>query len=298
MSGFVPPSPQPYQPIANQYGINFYGNTGGVAGWLPQPGFSISDNGRGLLEGTAILVYQVNAALPRMPPVVPKRGSDHPTDGRLKCSKVDASFNALGDCRVTASYVGLAQDPTIPEIELTGSTSETSIVFHPNFPNMAIKVPGTPAKGGKPAKPAVYHDWVETDNGNFVRFKIGAAPEDLGGVEAYLTPRCTVRVSYYTGRTNLVKGVQGGLGLASESPGSFPSALLPSTGANWLLTSVSISEYGVIYKISEEWMLSESGKPWNKLIYGETGGGGGGTGMDGKPLGNYKTWTGIKWGKL
>jgi hypothetical protein len=267
-----------------------------VAGYLTQPGFSISDNGRGLLEGTAILVYQVDASLPRLPNI-PRRGNAHPTDGRLKCSKVDASFNALGDCRVTAQYIGLEQDPTIPEIELTGSTSETSIVFHPNFANMAVKTPARPATDSKPASPPVYQDWVETENGNFVRFKVGVSPGDLGGVEAYLTPRCTIRVSYYTGQTSRVKRAQSGIGLASNRPGSFPTALLNPTKANWLLTSVSVSEYGVIYKISEEWMLSESGVPWNKHIYGNAKLGGDGN-RDGFGDLVNNDWGGVTWNNL
>ena len=83
--------------------------------------------------------------------------------------------------------------------------------------------------------------------------------------------------------------------VASETPGSFPSSLIVSSPANWLLNSSSVSEYGTIYKITEEWMLSESGKPWNKFIYGPFGGGGGG---DGKFTNFQGKWTGINWGSL
>ena len=295
--GTVPPAP--YGPGGSEYastgGVRRYGNTGGVAGGIGQPGGSISADGRGLLEGTWIFIYEVNAALPRLPNL-PRRGHNHPTDGRLKCYKTDSVFGPNGECRVTASYIGLERDPTEPQIEITGSTSETPIVFHPGFPAWAIETPGTPAKGQTKGTRTVWKRWVkENDSNEFERFIIGQTPGDLGGVEAYLTPRTTVRCTYYTGSTNAVKAAQGGLGVASETPGFFPSSLIVSSPANWLLNSSSVSEYGTIYKITEEWMLSESGKPWNKFIYGPFGGGGGG---DGKFTNFQGKWTGINWGSL
>jgi len=221
-----------------------------------------------LLEGTAVLLYEVSPSLPKLPNI-PRRGSPHPTDARLKCYKVDASFSGNGECRVTASYIGLEKDPTDSQVEVTGSTSESSIVFHPGFPLWAIKKAGKPATGTSKAILPEYYDYIDKDDaGNFQKFSIGSAPADLGGVEAYLTPKATVRCTYYTGSTTTVKGRQAGLGRASAQPGNFPSSLLPATGANWLLTSVGVSEYGNVYKVSEEWMMSESGKPWNPYIYG------------------------------
>ena len=278
----VPPTPQPRGGSPAQ-GINYYGNTGSVGAGLAQPGFNINTDGRGLLEGTAIMIYQVDPTLPRLPNV-PQRGSPHPTDSRLKCYKVDSSFSNNGECRVTASYIGLEKDPTDPQLEITGSTSETSIVFHPYFADIAIKSRGRAATGGAKAVPPKYHSYVETDDqGNFVRFKIGVTPEDLGGVEAYLTPKATVRLTYYTGATGSVKDAQSGLGRANKKPGNFPNGLLGDTPANWLLTSCSVSEYGNVFKISEEYMLSESGKAWNKWIYGGGSSSGGVSGILGTP---------------
>jgi hypothetical protein len=249
-----------------------------------------------------VMIYEVDPGLPRLPNI-PKRGGPHPTDSRLKCYKVDASFNNLGECRVTASYIGLEKDPTDAQIEISGSTGETSIVFHPGFPTWAIKEPATPPKGNTPGKPPVYNkDVCELDDGNkFVRFALGVAG-DMGGVEAYLTPKSTLRATYYTGSTNVVKNGQGGLGRAANKPSAFPHALLPDTKANWLLTNCSVSEYGTIYKITEEWMMSEAGKPWNKYIYGDGNvASGGGSGVPANFLGgtNFQgKWTGAKWGTL
>jgi len=292
----VPPSPNGPggQLYKDQYGIRYYGVTGGVAGGIGQPGGNISSDGRGLLEGSWVFIYQVDPGLPRVPNV-PRRGAPHPTDGRLKCYKTDSSFGPNGECRVTASYIGLERDPTEGMIEITGSTSETSIVFHPGFPTWAIEKPAVPAKGAKKAVPTEWKSWVKANDAHeFERFKVGETPGDLGGVEAYLTPRCTVRVTYYTGSTGAVKATQGGLGVAAEKPGNFPGSLIPDTKANWLLNNCSVSEYGTIFKITEEWMLSEAGKPWNPYIYGPHGNGGSGGGFT-----NFiGKWTGINWPTL
>ena len=291
----TPPTPNgPAQ--ATVAGIRMIGTTGNIAGGINQPGFSINSDTRGLLEGTWVGVFQADPALPRLPNI-PRRGEGHPFDSRLKCYKVDAQFGNNAECRVTASYIGLEKDPTEPQIEITASTSETSIVFHPGFAGWAIKTPAVPASNGKKAQPVVYHDYVETDDrNNFIRFKVGVSPNDFGGVESFLTPRMTARVTYYTGRTLGVKKAQG-VGQASEYPGAFPRMLLEATTATWLLTNASVSEYGNVYKISEEWMLSEAGKPWNKNIYPTFGGGGG----EGYTLGGTNfvgKWTGINWSSV
>ena len=304
MPDTVPPAPRPPNDGTDGFGIRRIGNTGGVAGGLVQSGFTINSDTRGLLEGTAILIYEVSPSLPKLPSI-PRRGSPHPTDARLKCYKVDASFSGNGECRVTASYIGLEKDPTDSQVEITGSTSETSIVFHPGFAKMAIKKAGKPAGNGAKAVLPEYYDYIDTDDaGNFQKFAVGAAPADMGGVEAYLTPKATVRCTYYTGSTTTVKSRQSGLGLASPTPGGFPKSLIPSTKANWLLTSVGVSEYGNVYKISEEWMMSESGKPWNPNIYsgGDTGGPSNNAPLNGSlALGGQSlqgNWTGVSWGPL
>jgi len=291
----VPPAPQPRGGnISN--GVSYYGTTSSNFG-LPQPGFNINSDGRGLLEGTAIFIFEVDPRMPRLPALVPKRGQDHPSDSRLKCYKVDASFNNNGECRVTASYIGLEKDPTDPQIEITGSTSETSIVFHPGFASWAIETPGKPAGAGGLATLPTYKSYVETDDqGNFARFKIGVSPGDLGGVEAYLTPKATVRTTYYTGSAASVQNTQNGLGRANSNPGSFPGGLLPTMNSNWLLTNCGVSEYGNVFKVTEEYMMSESNKPWNVYIYnndGTNGGGGGMTNLLGSKTPNL--WTGAKY---
>jgi hypothetical protein len=291
----TPPTPQPAR-APDLSTIRLIGTTGNSVGGINQPGFSINSDTRGLLEGTWVGVFQVDPSLPRLPNV-PRRGEGHPFDARLKCYKVDASFGNNAECRVTASYIGLEKDPTEPQIELTAATSETSIVFHPGFEGWAIKTPAVKGSEGKKPQPVVYQDHIETDDrNNFVRFKIGVSPNDFGGVESYLTPRLTARVTYYTGRTLGVKKAQG-VGKASKYPGAFPKMLLDSTSATWLLTNASVSEYGNVYKISEEWMLSESGKPWNPNIYQTFGAGGG----EGYTLGGTNfvgQWTGIDWGSV
>jgi hypothetical protein len=62
--------------------------------------------------------------------------------------------------------------------------------------------------------------------------------------------------------------------LATTRSSPFGCKNFPSVGGggNWLLTNGSISEYGTIFRVQTEWMLSGGGKPWNKYIYKEFGG--------------------------
>lgn len=236
-----------------------------------QPNQTITEDGRGLLEGSVSIRYTVDPKSPSLP-TIPRLGDPHPYDGRLKCYKSSSQFGNNGMCVITASYIGLTQDPTIAETETSGSTSETSMVFHPDFATLAIETPADPGKFN-----FKYYKYVDTQNHNgkdFERFNPTLAPDGLKGVEKYLAPRGTVRVTFYTGSTGTLELLLGSLGKVADSP-YLANAPIPS-GGNFLLHSVSVNQYGPVFKVSSEWMMSELGNTWSDKIYKSFGSSGGG----------------------
>jgi hypothetical protein len=223
------------------------------------PDWTVNDDCRGLLESSVRFFNDGYG----MPTFLPQRGQPHPIDSRLKCYKVSyqQADNGLGS--YTAEYIGLKINPSEGEWEVSSSTSERSIIMHPTFDTFAVEVKGSPESG----KPTKWKKWVKTDDQNeFVSF-YAFAPEDIGGVESYLVPQTTARVTFYTSSSGTATSVMGGMGKTRSQPygcKNFPSV---GGGGNWLLTNASISEYGTIFRVQSEWMLSGDGKPWNPHIY-------------------------------
>lgn len=229
---------------------------------VAQPDFSISDDGRGLLQGTYKVYYH---SVSGMPPL-PSRGSPHPRNTGLTCLKAEAQFGMNNSCVVTAEYIGIRNDPTYAECEVSSTTGETSMVFHPKFAEFAIEKPATKANPNYEFKP-----WVDTVNNNgkdFERFNIASSPGGIGGVESFLTPRATVRVTFYT-KGGAASRLMGNIGKTATTP-TYANGPMPS-GGDFLLTGVSVTPYGSIYKVSAEWTQSELGKTWNKYIYEKFG---------------------------
>ncbi len=252
-----PPNPTPAPPIGI---IKSYG----VGDNYPTPDWTVTDDTRGLLESS--VKFFTNGY--GMPPFLPRRGQVHPIDSRLKCYKVtyNQGDNAVGS--YTAEYIGLKLDPSEGEWEVSSSTSERSIVMHPNFDMFAVEVKGDPAAG----KPTKWKKWVKKDKQNeFVAF-YAFAPEDIGGVDSYLSPQTTARVTFYTSSSGTASTVMASLATTRATPYGCKNFPPVSGSANWLLTNASVTEYGTIYRVQTEWMLSGGGKPWNKYIYKPFGG--------------------------
>jgi len=256
--------PTPLAPTTGQI-INH-----GVTNNVIQPGWTVSEDTRGLLEGDLSIKYtQGDPNNPRTP-VFPNRGSIHPFDSRLKCYKSSSTMSSGGTITVQASYIGLKQDPTYSETETSGTTSGNPIPLHPNFKTIAMAVP--PDANGENFQ---YYPYVRTQNDdgiNFERFDAVKAPEGLRGVESYYAPRATVRVSFYTASLGTAEKMLSNIGTAAETP-YLANGPLPK-GGNFLLTSASVSTYGTIYKVSSEWMMSEQGHTWTDKLYRAFGSGG------------------------
>jgi len=169
-------------------------------------------------------------------------------------------------CVVTAEYIGITQDPTFAECEVSSTTGETSMVFHPRFSEMAIEKKATATNPNYK-----FFDYIDTVNNNgkdFERFNIASSPGNMGGIESFLTPRATVRVSFYT-KGSAASRLMGNIGKTASTP-AYANGPMPS-GGNFLLTGVSVTPYGNIYKVSAEWTQSELGRTWNKEVYKEFG---------------------------
>lgn len=238
---------------------------GSVPNKTPQPDWTITDDGRGVLESSVRFYFENKAN--RVPSGLPKKGEAHPADSRLKCYKVSYTQNKNEYGYAQADYIGLeAGNQSAGEWEVTSSTSETSIIFHPDFEALAMEEKGTAGSNGQGGSPTKWKNYVKTDEKNeFEAFTVDA-PDDLAGIEAYLTPQTVCRVTFHTTQASLVGGVMRGLGKTRSTPYGVPN--VPSSGSgNWLLTNASASEYGNIYRIQTEWTLSTRNKPWNEKIY-------------------------------
>lgn len=235
-----------------------------------QSDWSITDDGRGVLEGSVRFYYPNKPD--HKPNGLPSKGEQHPADGRLKCYKTafNQGKNEYGYCQ--ADYIGLANGTKSEgEWEVTSSTSETSIIFHPDFEELAMESKGTAGEDGNAGTPTVWKNYVKFDDKNeFEAFTIDA-PDDLAGIEAYLTPQTVCRVTFSTTNSSEVSKVMGGLGKTAGTP--YGCSSVPSGGdGNWLLTNASCNEYGTVYRVQTEWTQSTRGKPWNEKIYKSFGG--------------------------
>ena len=234
----------------------------GTVGALNQPDYSFTQDAFGLLQSTMTVLWD---SMKPTGAAVPNRGSSHPMDGRLAAYKSSISFSRNGKAMVTTDYIGLLNDPTKPEWDVSSNTAETNILFHPKIREFAVAKGGS---GDNPIDSVTWKTWVECEpNSNkFKQFAIGA-PGDLGGVSKYLIPRASIKYSFYTKKADLAKKFMSNLATWAKQPYNGPLEIFPQGNANYLLQSCNVTPFGLVYKISCEWQLSEHGKPWNPYIY-------------------------------
>lgn len=247
----------------NTTGVKKQGN---VPNKTPQPDWSINNDGRGILESSVRFYYENKPNT--IPAGLPKKGDPHPADGRLKCYKVSFTQGKNEYGYAQAEYIGLENgNQSEGEWEVTSSTSETSIIFHPDFEALAMDEKGTVGDSGNAGTPTVWKNYVKFDEKHeFEAFTVDA-PDDLAGIESYLTPQTVCRVTFSTTQASTVGGVMRGLGKTRSTPYGCTAVPSGGEGGNWLLTNASANEYGNIYRIQTEWTQSTRGKPWNEKIY-------------------------------
>lgn len=226
---------------------------------LEQPDWTVNDNGRGLLEGTAVFKFNHNGNMGGSLPV--SRLDKHPNDERLVCWDVDATFGKNEVATCSAKYVGIKNGTmTDPEWSISSSASEQSVMFHPKFNEFVAEAAGDKFK-------------IRTDeSGFFVSF--GVRHPKVPAVEKFVSPAATLKVSYYTTSTEMwFPFAMKGQGQWINKPPFVPSYLDASVAnLSWLLTGSSVMEYANIYKVDLDYTLSVLGKPHNKFLYSELGG--------------------------
>lgn len=250
---------------------NSYLELGSTPTEMKQPDFSVSDDGRGLLEASIKSYHRTTTNSPRIPSTVPRKGEKHPSISELVCYKSNFTFqrNNIGYCQ--ADYIGLKKDPTEGDWEISSSSSDHPIIFHENFDKWAVKVKGDASV--TPAKPTEYQPWVEQSDSkppSFKTFKDTSKFDkvhNFQGIESYIVPSIIVRVTFYTAKFNIVGAIIAGLGRTRASPYQAPESLKVSDGRNYLLTSASANQYGTIYRVQTEWTLSSGVSPHNKYVY-------------------------------
>lgn len=220
-----------------------------------QPDWEITDNGRGLLEGSAKFVFSHNnKGVDKDIPVV---GTPHPADGRLLCWDVQTSYGKAKIAYANAKYIGIANGTmTRPEFTISGQASEESIRYHPKFKEWE-------AEAGNDLQKIKYDE----NTNYFVAF--GPKHPKVPALEQFVSPSGTCKVQYYC------KSVAGwapfvfsGLGKQSSRPAYAPDYLdASSANLSWLLTGTNVTEHGTIFKVELDFTLSKLNKPHNEYVY-------------------------------
>lgn len=243
---------------------------GGLDG-LKQPDWHISDNGYGLLEGSLKVFYNHNDK-PISTDIV--KGSTHPFDERLKAFDITINYGKNGVAYLDAKYIGIASgNVTEPEWSISGTTSDESIQFHPDFKKFCEELT-SPAyiQGQNYTQTAESRTTgvILDDKNNFEKF----APKHpyLPAIEQFVVPAATCEVTFYTNDISIATfALADNLGGTTSKIPYAPEFLTASGDKNWMLTSTSVSPHGVIYKCSWTFTLSILGKVHNKYIYKDLG---------------------------
>jgi hypothetical protein len=250
----------PAEPIDQHGRVRIYGDVNAVI----LPNWSITEDQYGLLTGSISYRYESQNI---MSSAIPSIGQFHPFNGELRSYKGSVNHGGGGNAVMTLDYIGIGngRTQTIPEIEVSGSSSSQNVVLHPKFSDFALEIP--PDKDGLGWKYKPYVNTVDKNGVDFEVFDAIKSPEGLRGVDSYYVQRTTVRVSFYTYNTGNVSQHLNGIGCYREKPYGVEGFNGIPTGGNYLLTSCSASKYGTAYKVSAEWTSSEQGVKWSTILY-------------------------------
>lgn len=207
-----------------------------------QPDSEITIDDYGVMRGAAVFEFP-SALAPILTPQL--NLSRHPKEPRLTCYEVSVKYSKLQTAVVTAQYIGLLYDPSLPKIEFAGGSGQDPIETHPNFSDFA----------GTPEDPQNGAEFDQT-TGEFIAF---TQANRFLGVKSYIVPSVIVNFSYYT--SNIPA-----LGNVGRIFNSAPGFNKPPNVRNFLLAGMPYRQTANIYFVTEQY-LGSGEKGWNSAIY-------------------------------
>lgn len=209
--------------------------------WL-QPDSEITVDDYGVMRGTAVFKIPAEFVATAQPRV---NISVHPKDPRLTCFEVSIKWTKLEQAIITAQYLGLLYDPSIPKIEFAGGSGQDPIETHPEFQDFA----GTPEDPKNGAQ-------FDQDTGEFLGF---FEPNKFQGTRAYIVPSVIVNYSYYTSVVPSIASV-------GRIFSGVPNFRKPPNVRNFLLVGMPYRQTANVFFVTEQYLGSgEAG--WNRDIY-------------------------------
>lgn len=222
-----------------------------------QPGWSIEDDGFGLLTSRVTFVNDSSSASGG-----PAKLSAHPFDERLQCHKTTYTVNSANRSVAVADYVGLAAGTYTPidfRADYSGSTQ--SLSSHPKMYN------GTGYNGA--TKKLQEYGW---SGSVFPDTEAEAITSGLVGMKSYVVGEMAVSGTFYTSSQEWLKKWVDGVGKTIEKLPGDSVVVLPASApisSNHdrigLLTNVSYEMYAHLYKVSFTVRVATGG--WHKYIY-------------------------------
>lgn len=257
-----------------------------------QPGYTIDDNGFGVLTCKAVYKCDASTAADAI-----SRSDAFGPDGRLFCHKVSVSYGALDVATITADYIGITGESgwSSPEVGAATSLTTETITTHPRFMTTdVLSIAGvgsgtntapvySPAFSITKLEPYTKAGIWEGSNGAIFELKNGgkflgfysranSTAAKLYGRTSYLAPTSTFRGVIYTNNSTNVTTFLDMVGktMKTRSPDAL-TALLPSYYGDvfesadeddqLLIASIGVEDYGTVFKFTYELRFNREGYP-------------------------------------
>ena len=231
---------------------------GDVGALVPAPGWTIENDGFGLLTSSVVFRGDKDAELPAI-------GDDHPEDSRLKLHKLSWSRTSGDTITATAYYLGIESgDHTTIEYESDVASSVNPLKAHPKF--LATAYNG--ASGSLQS-----YGWDDS-LGGYPSDSTDASDVGLTGVRNYVAGEQSITGTFYTNSKTYLQNTVNAQGKTFESLLGDENLVIPDDNvpisANHdrigLVASVGYKLYAKgIWKVHFTCRVSPGG--WHKYVY-------------------------------